>query len=167
MRKNHYLSGEWNVICDVCSKKIKAHEAKQRWDGFIVCPEDFEQRQPQDFVKATTDKITVPFTRPRPVDVFVDDGNRTVADATTWTEAVALEYQKILSDMMQMDDTGQDYIDPTYFAEDYIGMISIILSVNKQLVDIMTPVDAGTILLNDYIDGTYFAEDYVGTYTIF
>ena len=70
MKKNHFISGEWNVTCDVCSKKIKAHEAKPRWDGFIVCPEDYETRQPQDFVKAQVDKITVPFTRPIPTLIF-------------------------------------------------------------------------------------------------
>lgn len=66
----YYIPGSWNVICDSCGKKIKASEAKQRWDGLIVCPLDFEMRQPQDFVKARADKITVPFTRPRPTDVF-------------------------------------------------------------------------------------------------
>ena len=71
MKKAYYISGEWNLTCDVCSKKIKAHEAKQRWDGFIVCSDDFEFRHPQDFVKANTDKITVPFQRPIPPDVFV------------------------------------------------------------------------------------------------
>lgn len=72
MKKNHFISGEWNVTCDICSKKIKAHEAKMRWDGFIVCPEDNEMRHPQDFVKAKTDKITVPFQRPIPEYVFRD-----------------------------------------------------------------------------------------------
>ena len=67
----YYIPGSWNVICDSCGKKIKASEAKQRWDGLIVCPLDFEMRQPQDFVKARADKITVPFTRPRPTDEFV------------------------------------------------------------------------------------------------
>ena len=70
MKKNHFISGEWNLTCDVCSKKIKAHEAKHRWDGLIVCSEDWEQRHSQDFVKANTDKITVPFQRPVPPDVF-------------------------------------------------------------------------------------------------
>lgn len=72
MAKNYYISGEWNVTCDVCSKKIKSGEARTRWDGLIVCPADFEHRHPQDFVKAKTDKITVPFTRPRPPDVFTN-----------------------------------------------------------------------------------------------
>lgn len=72
MKKNYYLSGEWNVTCDVCSKKIKAHEAKHRWDGFIVCVDDWEPRHPQDFVKANTDKITVPFQRPIPTLTYTN-----------------------------------------------------------------------------------------------
>lgn len=64
--KNHFVSGQWNVTCDVCSKKIKSGEAKHRWDGFIVCPDDYEMRHPQDFVRARQDKITVPFSRPIP-----------------------------------------------------------------------------------------------------
>ena len=71
MAKNYYVSGSHNVTCDVCSKKIKANEARQRWDGFIVCPDDFENRHPQDFVKAQSDKITVPFVRPIPEYVFI------------------------------------------------------------------------------------------------
>ena len=65
-----YKSGDWNLICDVCNKKIKASESKQRWDGLIVCPNDFETRHPQDFVKSKEDKISVPFSRPRPPDIF-------------------------------------------------------------------------------------------------
>lgn len=71
MAKNYFISGEWNITCDVCSKKIKAHQARQRWDGFIVCPDDFEHRHQQDFVKAKTDKITVPFIRSRHMPEYV------------------------------------------------------------------------------------------------
>ena len=72
MSKNYFISGEWNVTCDVCSKKIKAGIAKQRWDGLIVCPDDFEHRHPQDFVKAHSDKISVPFVRPIPTLLFTN-----------------------------------------------------------------------------------------------
>ena len=72
MKKNHFVSGEFNLLCDVCSKKIKASDAKQRWDGLIVCPSDFEHRHEQDYVKARTDKITVPFTRPIPPLTFTN-----------------------------------------------------------------------------------------------
>ena len=67
----NYKSGDWWAICDVCSKKVKASKTKMRWDGLIVCPEDFEHRHPQDFIKVRQDKITVPFLRPRPQDTFV------------------------------------------------------------------------------------------------
>ena len=71
MKKNYYLSGEFNLTCDRCSKKIKAHQAKHEWTGFIVCGDCYESRHPQDFVKAHTDKITVPFSRPIPQYVFI------------------------------------------------------------------------------------------------
>lgn len=66
----NYKSGDYWVICDVCGKKIKASHAKHRWDGFIVCDKDFEHRHSQDFIKVRQDKITVPFQRPRPADIF-------------------------------------------------------------------------------------------------
>lgn len=94
MKKNYFLSGEWNLTCDVCSKKIKAHEAKQRWDGLIVCTEDFEHRHPQDFVKAHTDKLTVPFTRPIPEYIFT-----TVSYDYYWDNAYTI------SDYIDKDNT--------------------------------------------------------------
>lgn len=68
--KNHFKSGEWNLICDSCAKKIKSSRAKQRWNGFIVCNDCYEQRHPQDFVKAKIDKIIVPYIRP-PSDTYI------------------------------------------------------------------------------------------------
>jgi len=66
-----YNSGDWIVTCDVCSRQIRASESKKRWDGFIVCPDDFEMRHPQDFLKARKDQVSVPFSRPEPPDQFV------------------------------------------------------------------------------------------------
>lgn len=84
MSKNYYLSGEFNVTCDRCSKKIKAHEAKHEWTGFIVCGDCYETRHPQDFVKAKTDKITVPFTRPIPPLIFTNTVYGTMYVDTGW-----------------------------------------------------------------------------------
>ena len=80
MSRNHYVSGQFNVICDVCGKKIKAGEAKHRWDGFVVCKADWEERHPQDFVRARQDRISVPDTRPIPTPIYrdvpyIDTGN--------------------------------------------------------------------------------------------
>ena len=72
MKKNHYIPHEWNVVCDVCSKKIKASESRLRWDGFLVCRDDYEIRHEQDFVKSKQDQITVPYTRPVPEYVFTN-----------------------------------------------------------------------------------------------
>lgn len=68
----NYASGDWWIICDVCGKKIRATTSKQRWDGLIVCPEDWETRHSLDFIRTYTDKISVPFSRPEPTDQFVD-----------------------------------------------------------------------------------------------
>lgn len=72
MSRNYYTSGQWNCICDVCGKKIKSGKSRHRWDGFVVCEDDWEERHSQDFVRARQDKISVPFTRPRPVDIFIN-----------------------------------------------------------------------------------------------
>lgn len=71
MLKTYYKSGDWNLICDVCSSKIKASKSKHRWDGFIVCPSCYETRHPQDFLRSKADKQSVPYSRPRPADVYV------------------------------------------------------------------------------------------------
>jgi len=94
-----YVSGDWNVLCDVCSFKVKASTTKKRWDGFVVCPSCFETRHPQDFIRARNDKISVPFSRPQPEDqftstsyitIYVDDGYLEVVGAgisrQTYTE---------------------------------------------------------------------------------
>lgn len=68
-----YKSGDWNAICDSCGRKFKASEMRERWDGLMVCKEDFELRHPQDFVRSKGDKITIEWARP-PVDVFIPVG---------------------------------------------------------------------------------------------
>lgn len=79
-----YKSGDWWVLCDSCNQKTPAHLIKKRWDGFMVCPDDWEVRHPQDFVKATIDKISVPFSRPRSTDTFVELTLTTnISDTTT------------------------------------------------------------------------------------
>lgn len=189
MAKNYYISGEWNVTCDVCSKKIKSGEAKQRWDGLIVCPSDFEHRHPQDYVKAKVDKITVPFTRPRPVDVF-----RLVS---------SLQDTVRLSDDDRLDDYMEYSLENPYFGEDYlvtlrsfvlsmrwkrtqsdnIGITDVTNIVTKKtfadtisisdsimidsvyrrtLADTETVTDVGSMFFADYVGPAYFESDYVG-----
>lgn len=66
-----WISGEWNITCASCNRKIKASEARRRWDGLIVCQDDYEERHPLDFLKNRPDKIAVPFSSGNPSDVFI------------------------------------------------------------------------------------------------
>jgi len=167
MSRNYYTSGEWNLICDVCSKKIKAGEAKKRWDGLIVCPSDFEHRHPQDYIRAKTDKITVPFTRPRPPDLFVDDGNRTLVDTLVTQDKLSFVLSTAFNDRLGIVDAGQDYIDLSYFASDYLSASGFSIEVYKGLQDNILFGEYGNVLTNPYIDATYFNEQYVGSYMQF
>lgn len=74
MARNWYKSGEWNVWCMVCNRKIKSGEALKRWDGLIVCPEDFENRHPLDFLRTRQERITVPYSAPTSFDQFDGPG---------------------------------------------------------------------------------------------
>ena len=52
-----FKSGDNWVECDICGMDIYASDSKKRWDGLIVCSDDWEMRHPQDFVRARKDKI--------------------------------------------------------------------------------------------------------------
>jgi hypothetical protein len=65
-----YDRGDWNAICDVCGRQVKASALRQRWDGLKTCQDDWEPRQPQDFVRGVADYQAPPFTRPEASDQF-------------------------------------------------------------------------------------------------
>ena len=70
--KNHLILGDWNALCDSCGRKFKASSLKKRWDGLIVCKEDWEQRHPQDLLRVQREQISVPWSRPYPAqDTFL------------------------------------------------------------------------------------------------
>ena len=74
-----FIPGAWNAICDRCGGAFKNTELRKTWQGWMCCDKCWEPRQPQDFVKGTTDKMTPPWTRPRPADNFVTSGHTAVA----------------------------------------------------------------------------------------
>lgn len=166
MGKNYFLSGAWNVTCDVCSKKIKASEAKQRWDGLIVCPSDFEHRHPQDFVKAKTDKITVPYVRPIPTDTFILQApvfdTQSVTDASQFQTITdfnrSLFDASIPSDILVFSATAG--LSENQTVNDSITLTKVGGSI---FTDTVSASASGYLFYNNYIDITYFSEDYVGT----
>jgi hypothetical protein len=71
MATSYYKSGSWNFICEVCGQQYKAEQMRKRWDGVITCPNDWEPRHPQDFVRGVKDNQSVPISRPEPPDQFI------------------------------------------------------------------------------------------------
>ena len=68
---NYYKSGVTNVLCDVCGVKYKSDELRKRWDGFMVCHEDWEVRHPQDYIRGSKPQKAPEYTRPEPANTFV------------------------------------------------------------------------------------------------
>ena len=68
---SRYINGDWNAICDVCGRKFKNTLLKQRWDGLMCCPQDWEIRQPQDFVRGVPDPQLVPWVRDEAQDQYI------------------------------------------------------------------------------------------------
>jgi hypothetical protein len=66
-----YDHGNWIADCDICGRKYKANELIKRWDGLMCCEDDWEIRQPQDFVRGVADTQIAPWLRPEPQDQFI------------------------------------------------------------------------------------------------
>jgi len=66
-----YDKGDWIALCDVCGRKYKASNLKKRWDGLMCCDDDWEIRQPQDFVRGIADTQIAPWLRSEPSNSFV------------------------------------------------------------------------------------------------
>lgn len=71
MRNTWYAPRQWNAICDVCGFKFKSDKLQKRWDGMMVCSEDYEARHPMDFLRVPDDDQAVPWTRPEGDDTFI------------------------------------------------------------------------------------------------
>lgn len=73
MQKNYFVNGQWNVICDVCGFKKKSGEVRKRWDGLMVCEEDFEMRHPLDFIRIPVEQNNIQDSRPEGADQFINN----------------------------------------------------------------------------------------------
>ena len=70
--EKHYKPGSFYRICDRTGMAVRAERTRREWQGLIVRKEVWEIRQPQDFVRGVNDIQTVPFSRPRSPDTFVE-----------------------------------------------------------------------------------------------
>ena len=65
--------GDYNAICDVCGRKFKFSRLRQKWDNTWACEQDWEPRQPQDYLKGIKDNMSVPLSRPDPPPLYIQD----------------------------------------------------------------------------------------------
>lgn len=79
--RNYWKPGAWNAYCDVCKFRFKSTELRKRWDSLMVCAEDFEYRNPQDFLRLRKEDLHIPWSRSSdagsfiiPQTLYVDDG---------------------------------------------------------------------------------------------
>jgi hypothetical protein len=70
-RADFWKKGQWLVICDVCGIKYHSSDLKERWDGLMCCRQDWNPRQPQDFVRGIPDPQAIPWGRPDVPPPFV------------------------------------------------------------------------------------------------
>lgn len=82
--------GDWKAMCDECGWDYKASQLRQDWKGLYKCPQCWERRHPQDFVRGITDDPSPPWAR---LDkqtgdgkgdgvTFVEDSNFTITTGT-------------------------------------------------------------------------------------
>ena len=67
---DYYVGGDFNAYCARCGGKFKASQLRKQWQGYYVCPDDWEPRQPQDFVRSIREHPEVPWAQ-NPADLFV------------------------------------------------------------------------------------------------
>lgn len=70
-KADYWAPGDHNAVCFECGRKFKASTMVRHWQGYYLCKQHWNPRQPQDFVRAIPDVQTPPWVQPMPADVFV------------------------------------------------------------------------------------------------
>ena len=71
-RNPGFQEGNNWAVCDSCGMEFRADKLQWRWDGALVCEDDWEPRHAQDYVRTKTDQIAATSNvRSEPEDQFV------------------------------------------------------------------------------------------------
>ncbi len=79
-KADHLVLGDHNAVCYECGRKFKASMLKRHWKGYYVCPQHWEPREQQDFVRAVPDVQTPSWVQAQPADVFLSGGEGFVTE---------------------------------------------------------------------------------------
>lgn len=100
---DQYEHGTANAICDVCGFKRKLHQLQRRWDGLLVCEEDWEPRQPLDYPPEIRPNHVLQETRP-------DEDNPTAVSVRVGPDGEFVETTPTDPDaVFDIDDTFPEY----------------------------------------------------------
>jgi|FLOH01.1.fsa_nt_gi hypothetical protein len=77
---DHYEPGNNWIICDECGRKFRRSDARKRWDGALVCINDWEEQHPQELVRGISERIAVADPRPVPAEISIGVGDVTQDD---------------------------------------------------------------------------------------
>lgn len=58
-------------ICDRCGVEYPLIKLRKEWTGLKVCPQCYDPRHPQEYVRGKPDRQAVPEPRPDPAPSFV------------------------------------------------------------------------------------------------
>ena len=182
--------GSWNAVCYQCGRKRKSSMLRKHWQGYYVCPEHWESRQPQDFVRSVPDKQTPPWVQPMPANVFLPtDYTLALADTIGFNTNLPSCYMETYSDYFSEDYlvqcmyeiymvfvaartltdtlslTDGPGLTPSIPLADTISYTDALARTpGKASADTASLVDAGSVFLADYVDATFFITgDYVGS----
>jgi hypothetical protein len=73
-----FHKGDWLATCFQCGQRKLASTLRKHWQGYWVCPEHWEERHPQDFVRGVQDIQTVPWSQPQ----WLNDNDIAIAFCT-------------------------------------------------------------------------------------
>ncbi|WP_441235660.1 hypothetical protein [Bradyrhizobium sp. 930_D9_N1_4] len=127
MSEMAYRPGDFWRICEVCGFKYRASQTNRRWDGLIVCHDDWETRHPQDFVRGRKDLQNVPDPRPEPLDNVIGPLTTALSAAATASSSTILVNSSV-----------------RFLAEDSIGVM--LTGGMKRFTILFVPDEASLIL---------------------
>jgi hypothetical protein len=74
---SHYRKGLHLFMCQICASVHHSDVKRIMWNGAIVCPDCWNPREAQDFVRGVKDNQAVDNPSPEPEDVFLAPGEVT------------------------------------------------------------------------------------------
>ena len=84
-------------LCDYCGRRYRYLDLKKNWKGFMVCPEDYEPKEPQiEPLQYRGDAIALTNPRPDRTEPFTVVGNSPVGD---------MRFETISNSMQQASST--------------------------------------------------------------